>query len=247
MKYIVAFLLLISFSLYSIGGSETKPQMIMPDLTGLDETGVTNALTDFDIQIINRNGTSAPTQELSGKVQVQDPLRGQVLTPGQYVRVTYFRNFIPERLVPNLIGLKVEEAQKVINSNDLYLNETDEAIPRTASGAFKIFWQKPLAGQRVPVGTTINYKVFINYLPKAPKVVGDNVEVAKQKIENEGLKYSIEYGTHASYIDQQFRVYEQDPRYGIPMKLGETVKIKVYDKPIESTTPHIVPQYQTPF
>lgn len=201
----------------------------MPDLDGLTESEVLERLAPYHLKIFSRKGGFPENEKQSLKVELQDPLPGEPIRPGYFIRVTYYQKYQPEVIVPKLIGLTPAEAQEKLSAMGLYYNETDVEKAKKYSDSQKIYWQKPTEGDKIRRGSAVNIRVYERYIPRVPPINGDSLGDARDKIKNEGLVPIIRIGEHAKREYDENRVYMITPEPHTPMQEFDSVIITIYD------------------
>ncbi|MBP1930726.1 Stk1 family PASTA domain-containing Ser/Thr kinase [Ammoniphilus resinae] len=151
--------------------SKGEEQIEVPDLVGLPERLVEVQLAKLNYEIERK-----PSDEYaSGTVMGQTPAAGTLVTPSKdkvVVTVSMGRQTV---VMPNLIGLTVEEAESVLLKNGLKKGTVKNEPSYSPKGT--VFRQYPFqAGSRAPSGTEIELMISSGY-PKDAKEITEPVLV----------------------------------------------------------------------
>jgi beta-lactam-binding protein with PASTA domain len=65
----------------------------------------------------------------------------------------------------------------------------------------------------------------------APRLTGLFWKDAQKQLETAGIKVKFVPGKNATNEEDIFKVYEQEPAAGVALKNGETIVLKLYNRP----------------
>ncbi len=163
----------------------------------------------------------------AGTVLAQEPLAGQVASPGSPVEVTV--SLGPKRKsVPNVVGLGHEQAQSVLARagyrSELVWVDADEAVgavvdTRPAAGA-------PLE-QEAPVRITVSAG-----MPRVavPDLVSLSLSQAQRDLERLGLRLGV-VGRDSASLAAPGTVLGQSPAAGVVVERATRIKVTVATEP----------------
>jgi beta-lactam-binding protein with PASTA domain len=139
--------------------------------------------------------------------------------------------------VPNVIGLRGQQAAVRIQDNDL------DAVPRTGQSDRPqgvVFAQRPGAGTQLGKGQDVTIFISAGSLG-IPDVTGLPVNDAQQQLETKGFEVTVK---RVASSKQKGIVIEQDPAAGVAAANGTTVTLTVSNgiKPV--VVPRVVGQEQ---
>jgi len=185
--------------------TDDQPRLrAVPDLTGLNRTGVLLALT---LAGLAPGAVDSQTVEgaRGGRVVAQDPRPGTQVPRGTRVGFTLARRAAqptqptqpdpqpqpPVRAetvtVPNLATLTQAQARTTLGRARLLLGEADSSVAgSTAPGT--VFAQKPAAGEAVAPGTFVSISITRVRTVAMPSLVGRPVAEARRVLAGAGLR-----------------------------------------------------------
>jgi beta-lactam-binding protein with PASTA domain len=140
-------------------------------------------------------------------------------------------------VVPNVIGLREQQAEIRIEDRDL------EALPRSAQSNRPqgvVFAEKPGAGTQLDKGQTVTIFVSSGRLA-VPDVTGSRLAEAQQKLQ--ALGFEVEVKRVAS-TKPQGTVLDQEPAAGVTALRGTTVTLNVSSGAKPVVVPRVVGQTQ---
>ena len=210
------------------GGDPVK----VPNLVGLtvnearDRLDGLNLVADVDEDFSNK-----PDDEVIG----QDPERGTTIEEGDTVTLVVSKGS-RKVTVPELIGLKEQEARNQLRQNDLRVGQVEErADPDVPEG--EVIDSDPDEGEEVDEGTRVD--LIVSAGPEAasvPFVVGQSEDTAVAEIEAAGLEAEVRREEDDA---PQGEVIAQDPEGGTEAEPGDTVVIVVSEGPAEREMPDV--------
>ncbi len=141
----------------------------VPDVTGLPLADAVGQLRRQGLEIVPRLLGPAPSRELAGRVATQRPSRASRLAPGAKVEVDVHGNYTEPRAgVPDLRGLTLPEAQRVLRDAGLGIEPSLLGAAPTAAQALKIHAQTPAPGATVAPGTAVRIDLWGEYAAPPP-------------------------------------------------------------------------------
>lgn len=170
--------------------SEGAPLGVLVDVAGQSREAAVNLLTSIGLSI-------AATDEASDIIPIGNVISWSVakqpsLVAGDEVLQGTVINLVVSsgpalRVVPLIVGLKLEEATVLASELGLVLSATDDAFSNDAAAGL-IGAQSPPPGQSVPKGSTVVYSISLGLdLVKVPNIVGINFVDAEKRLLAEGF------------------------------------------------------------
>ncbi len=133
------------------GGSEN---VVVPDFTGKSFEDAVSILQSKNLNLgdISEKENDAPV----GTVLSQDPAPGTVVEPGSEVKLTVsIGKFVT---MPNVIGMNVNDAKKLLESQGFRVTEIDTTDIVKVSGKI-VLYQYPMPGLRVRPGVEVRLRI----------------------------------------------------------------------------------------
>lgn len=190
--------------------SQGPETVAVPDLQGLTESRARDELMRLGLEMRRSEETS--TSVSVGVVISQDPAAGTQITKGTPVQVVVSTGSGREA-VPSLVGMKQEEAEKVLA--DLGMSLVLGGTRGDASAAEDtVLEQNPSAGTMVPKGQKI--RVILSRGREglaAPDLVGKSVAEAQEIAKGLGIELAVEGGA-----GPDASIVSQSPAAGEPME-----------------------------
>ena len=185
--------------------SEGPTFATLPDVSGADAQSAIDQLTSLGLVVTPRdtNSEEVPAGTVIGwNVPEQPGLNpGDQLLKGTAIDVLV--SVGPElREVPTLVGLKLEDAQKVVADLGLTLIETP---PAKSNGADKglIGAQSPIPGEKVPRDTGIAYSISLGPdLVQLPYIVGNRLDTVQTRLKDAGFVVGSITGNQSGKLKQ---------------------------------------------
>jgi serine/threonine-protein kinase len=177
----------------------------LPDITGADAQSALDQLTALGLVVTARdtNSEEIPAGVVMGWSVPEQP----GLNPGdQLLRGTAVDVLVSVgpalRQVPTLVGLKLEDAQKLVADLQLTLVETPAAKSNGADRGL-IGAQSPIPGEQVVRGTEIAYSISLGPdLVELPYVVGNRLDTVKTRLEEAGFVVGAITGNQSGKLKQ---------------------------------------------
>jgi serine/threonine-protein kinase len=148
----------------------------------------------------------------------------------------YFVNTQPttneDTLVPNIVGLSVSDAQRVLAHASLTPEENGNAYSEQVEPG-KILSQWPEPGIKVKLGRTVSYVVAIGTIAvKVPDLTGLNYDQAEKMILAKGLVIgSIDQeGAGEPEVIQQYKIISQSPAPDTVVRSGSSINLTLEKK-----------------
>jgi len=167
--------------------------IVVPDLVGLSIQEAKTNLESLGLGPRLVTIGAAPSNELTYKVKDSEPHAGAEVKGGTIITVKVYGEYVPPSLivVPNLVGLTIQEAKVKLESLGLGPRLITIGAAPSNELTYKVKDSEPHAGAEVKDGTTITVKVYGEYVPTlvtVPDVKNLRFSVAKQKLQNAGLR-----------------------------------------------------------
>ncbi len=185
---ITAFLVLMGFFYW--GRSEKVPEIVMPDLVGMNYDEVKNIkeYKKFNFVIEARELTD---EYPSGTIYAQNIHPGITVKANRTVKIKISEGYkILE--VPNVVGKDISEAEEILYESGIdYVVRTQDAEDTEPD---KVIKTDPPAKTKIEKNTQVTLYVSrlkTTIASKVPNVVGLNIDTAKVKLESAGLIVSI--------------------------------------------------------
>jgi serine/threonine-protein kinase len=177
----------------------------LPDIAGVDAQSALDQLTALGLVVTARetNSEEIPAGVVMGWSVPEQP----GLNPGdQLLRGTAIDVLVSVgpalRQVPTLVGLKLEDAQKLVADLQLALLETPAAKSNGADRGL-IGAQSPIPGEQVARGTEIAYSISLGPdLVELPYVVGNRLDTVKTRLEEAGFVVGAITGNQSGKLKQ---------------------------------------------
>lgn len=204
----------------------------VPDLTGLDHTGVLIKLIFAKLAEGRRD--SVPDEDNAGKVVGQSPARGDSVPRGTRINLSY--GYGRTVAVPRLQDSTPDGAASVLTSTGLTLGKVDSTTKRDGKG--RVDRQNPRAGSHVKPGTAVAIRLAVPPTPPpppapvrvaVPNLLGSTLAEAKSKLDSVGLSPgTVDSVERDSALGT---VLHQDPRSGDSVPPGSSISMTLA-KPI---------------
>ncbi|HYZ07730.1 MAG TPA: Stk1 family PASTA domain-containing Ser/Thr kinase [Pseudonocardiaceae bacterium] len=213
-------LLLLLFTNLFGGG---PPQVAVPQVVGEPFEAAQVTLDRAGFQV-DREDVPSTVDQLD-RVVSTNPAGGAQADRGSTVLVRVGSG--PAQVeVPNLNGLRPEEARRALDDVGLALSGNPaERVVEDENQVGRVVASDPPAGQQVAVGTPVVITLGVApELVKVPNVVGTNVDQARSNVEGADLRVQIQ---DVDSADPQGQVVDQDPDGGVEVEAGSTVTLIV--------------------
>ncbi|HHW56487.1 MAG TPA: Stk1 family PASTA domain-containing Ser/Thr kinase [Clostridia bacterium] len=152
-----------------------------------------------------------------------------------YVLNLYFK--VSDVVVPNVVGLSLSQASKILSDRNLKMEISDEKY--TDKPENTILSQDPPQGNIVKSGSTV-YVVISKgrQVVIVPNVIGKDYSEAKSILENAGVKANIIEQYNDQY--QKGYVFDQNPRQGVQVEYNTVIDLYVSKGPQPAVMPNVV-------
>ncbi|MGW1022429.1 Stk1 family PASTA domain-containing Ser/Thr kinase [Streptomyces sp. NPDC002577] len=193
----------------------------VPDLQGLPLAKAKSELKDAGLE--PGMVTRVFSQEIEkGSVISTDPETGTVRRAGSAVALTVSKGRPVD--VPDVTGESVEEATADLEAEGLKA-EIASARVNSEFDAGMVATQSPTADRQVAQGDTITLTISKGpVMVEVPDVVGDNVDDARQKLEDAGFQVEEDRGLFGLFGDT---VKSQSVKGGDKAPKGSTITVKI--------------------
>jgi serine/threonine-protein kinase len=135
--------------------SNGSSNVSVPDLTGKTIDLAKDALKDISLYISDI--TEVENIATPGTILAQDPQPNALLPPNSGIKVTISTGTFV--IVPNLIGLSLDEAKNLINSSGLVLYKVDVIDSNANAPSQTVLYQYPMPGFKVKQDGQIRLQV----------------------------------------------------------------------------------------
>jgi len=219
---LVTVLLIIAFgTAWGLGAFQTTPMVVLPDLTGMTEQEVTDALEEIGLTV--GTVTFEYSEEPSGTVLSQDPTAGTEVEVPSEVSVVFSQG--SQRFaVPNLTDLSEAEALAELRKAGFELNTIQREYSDKPEGV--VIRQVPAADTFEPQGALVTIVVSRGIeLREIPPVTGMSQGDARRQLEAAGFKVKVV--EEFSETVARGSVIGQSPDAGASLRVGAEVTIQV--------------------
>lgn len=198
--------------------------LTMPDLTGLTLEEALAKIKDLGLKAADP--TFSPSADFEGRVIQHTPLAGSRVKAGDTVALLVGSK--PTLTMPDLRGMKREEAEKRVKELGLKLGETTFIDDAERVGL--VIRHQPLPGASVDPGSQVTLFVGRKHEEsgdsrKMPDLVGRQLEAALKQLQSDGLKVS-----ETAFVkdpDRAGLVVKQEPGAGRPVTAGSKIVLTV--------------------
>ena len=199
----------------------------------LDEARKYLELVGLKVQVKGEQMTTDKSRV--GKVARQDPgseNRTPQVPRGSAVSLWIYREAPAKVVVPNLVGLKIEDAKAALDKLTLKGNLTGYRAATHQISNMTVAAQTPGPGTSVPSGSAVSFEGYFydpQKLPKVavPKMVNITTDQARTALANVGLQWSTSYRGTTNKADDG-KVAAQDPQPGSLVSQGSIIKLQIY-------------------
>jgi len=215
-------LLIIAFgTAWGLGAFRTIPMVVLPDLTGMIEQEVTDALEEIGLTV---GATDFEySEEPSGTVLSQDPAAGTEVEVPSEVSVVFSRG-AQRFAIPNLVDLSEAEALAELRKAGFELNTIQREYSDKPEGI--VIRQVPVADTLESKGALVTIVVSRGVeLREIPPVSGMSQGDARRQLEAAGFKVKVV--EEFSDTVERGSVIRQSPDAGASLIVGAEVTIRV--------------------
>lgn len=136
----------------------SQHRQILPNLRGLTWKEANSKLSGMQLKVSKVGGDPAPEEQLAYKIQSQYPMPGSQVSSGEAVQLIIYGPYSPIATMPNLLGLKKEDATEKLRSIGLIPVITVDNSAETQNSSI-VHAQTPEAGQQLPVGSKVTITI----------------------------------------------------------------------------------------
>ncbi|MEU9456853.1 PASTA domain-containing protein [Streptomyces sp. NPDC048277] len=207
----------------SVTVSTGAPKVEVPDVTDKNQDDASRILADKGFKVKLRQAESET--EDAGTVLGQNPDGGEKVEKGTEVTLTVATQ-AAKSTVPDLNGVTVSEARKLLAAQNLKLGSTSEVESDAAAGT--VIGQSSSAGQEVDPGTAIDIKVAkaVQSVRIPSDIVGKTLVDVQNELGALGLQVSVATG-YSQASDAV--VTSSTPAAGSEVAAGSTVVVVTQD------------------
>ncbi|MEU9406804.1 PASTA domain-containing protein [Streptomyces sp. NPDC048281] len=207
----------------SVTVSTGAPKVEVPDVTDKNQDDASRILEDKGFKVKVRQVESET--EDAGTVLRQNPDGGEKVEKGTEVTLTVAEE-AAKSTVPDLGGVTVSEARRLLAAQNLKLGSTTEVESDATAGT--VIGQSSAAGQEVDPGTAIDIKVAkaVQTVRIPSDIVGKTLAEVQSELSALGLQTSVATG-YAQASDAV--VTSSTPAAGSEVTAGSTVVVVTQD------------------
>ncbi|MEW6417524.1 MAG: PASTA domain-containing protein [Nitrospirota bacterium] len=175
-----------------------------------------------------------PSDQEAGTILRQSPAAHSKVKRGTPVHIWVAERELVE--VPNLVRHHIKEAEGILRESRLRLGEITKRV--SDQEVDNVLQQEPVAGSRVPVGTSVNLLVAARRMIEVPNLVGQSIRQAKEILKEARLQI----GSLAEEVSNRKpgTVFRQDPIAGTKVFVGSPVNLWIAakgEKPVAKINP----------
>jgi beta-lactam-binding protein with PASTA domain len=231
------------------------PVKTMPNLIGMTRQQAQVALKQAGISDYGTRFQETSDQKLDEKVFTQEPAPGKPVSGsgGSLIAPTvnfkYYLNRTSPVIVPNVVGLPIEESLKVLGNIYLSGTTTSPGVSTKDKNLYNMIAnQNPAAGSKASKYSSVSLKLYVYDAPASVTVpdlkkMGDFA--AYQALDKMTLKYFVvRPEIQTTDKDLVSKVAKQDPPAGSSIPRGSQVKVTFYNWDTVKTVeiPHVTGQ-----
>ena len=225
--YFLAAVFLTLFILFAINYSNIKNvtnMAIVPEIEKMFYDNAARAIESTGLAIEKEQGVFSSDIPLNYIIS-QDPQPGSKIIKGSKVKVVVSKGQETVNITktPNIVGLNIEEAEKIINEAGLKISETiDEYSNSFGKGI--VLSQEPLPGTEIKINANVEIKVSSGKnILLIPNLVGYDYTYAVSQLESMGLHVSLNKEPDISFTPGN--VIRITPAAGTEVSEGDMVNI----------------------
>lgn len=209
---------------------KSEDKIIVPELVGKDVVYALQTLSDLGVNT-KVKGAEYNSRIPKNHIIFQSPSPGSEIKKGRDIKIVISKG-AETILMPNLIGLSLQQAHIILEENDLkrgYLSKTHTNETRKG----EIAAQSPQTGSAVSRETSVDLLVSLGGRPRAmkmPDLNGMTVEEAVAVIENIGL-IPGKRTFRPDDAKSKNTVIAQNPLFGYRAIAGTAVDLVINRKP----------------
>lgn len=240
-RWLVAMLVLVGLLGGALAWYVARPQNVpVPDLVGL-EVGVARNEVGGNFEIVEQ---LEPSEDVdAGLVVRTEPTEGESLEEGATL-VLYVSSGPAPRVLPDLVGLTLDEATEALENLGLVLEEGEPASDEEIEEGLVASWEVPEsptldAGDTVTKGTVV--RVVLSSGPALrtiPDLTGRSLEEATTELEDLGLE--VEQGDDVFHPTAPVgSVASAEPAFGQTAERGDTIVLHLSKGPEMVLIPNV--------
>lgn len=220
---IIFILILICAGAYFLINSLVEKTYV-PDLVNMTLEDAEKAANQAGF-VIKVRGEEPSVSVEPGKIIRQEPAFGGKLRLKSVIWVTLSKKGA-EITVPNIIGQKTEDAQKLLESLNLKLSVEKEVINKTVPAGV-IIGQKPAPGANIAAGSTVYCEVSQGPTAKSvPNLIDLTQSEAEALLKDLGLTLEVA-GEKPSAKIPKGNIIDQDPKSRMALPENKTIQIYI--------------------
>ena len=216
--------------------ADPPERVAVPEVVDLQQADAERAIKAAGLEV--GQVTTQPDENVEeGVVLLQDPDADTQVDPDTSVNLVVSEGK-PQVTVPSVLGLQKNAAFKKLDALNLEVVLEQE---KSDVKAGQVTRTDPVAGTTVAEGSTVT--VYYSDGPaEVPDVVGDQEDVARQKLENAGFKVKVFYSNDVTE-QPTGTVLEQTPEAGTnqPANTQIVLVVTTYEPPEPSPSPTDTP------
>jgi len=201
----------------SVTVSTGAPKIEVPDVTDKNEDDASRILQDKGFQVKVRRVESGDQDP--GTVLKQDPDGGEQVEKGTEITLTVAKE-VRKSTVPDLSGVTVSQARKLLAAQNLKLGSTTEVESDSEAGT--VVEQGIASGEEVSPGTTVDVEVA--KAAQTVRIPSDLVGKTLQEVQEELNALGLKAGAATGYSQASDAVVTSStPGAGSEVTVGSTV------------------------
>lgn len=174
-------------------------------------------------------GPPPPEGQLQHKLSHTEPGAGTLVPKGTEVAVILHGKYA--RRVPNVVGLKIDEAEEYLEDQGFTVKETTGQSAPSKQKEFTVSSQSVRPGTEHLPDVPITVVVYSQFVPNlvVPDLAGKDEEEAAKAIKKAQLTLTVvDRDKKAQNQKDRGAVYQQEPRAGTRVGEGERIRVWVY-------------------
>ncbi|MCF6248989.1 MAG: PASTA domain-containing protein [Desulfobacula sp.] len=206
-------------------------QIKIPDISGLSTVKAKKKLQDAGFKVKLKTKGNSPSPDGAFKTIGTNSPKAKA-AKGSTITLISFGPYKDQVTMPSLVGLKVNEAERVLEKLGLEKNFfRDKQAPKKEMEDIVTF-QEPKAGTVVSPRTRIKLKYYDDYKwkGKMPDLSGLTVAQAKEKMKETGIDVRVLSGTPSPSGRLVNKIYKQSLAKNSTVKQGDTLMVTLYGK-----------------
>lgn len=235
----IAALLIIAIAVFALTNNASGEPV--PNVSGMTVEEATIELEEAGFKVSEETGEEPSELVAEGLVSSTDPPANERHEEGTEIKLILSTG-TEEVVVPTLVGLSADEANKALKDLDLvYYSKAEhsEDIPKD-----QVMAQDVEAGTKIKKGETVTCTISAGPdVGTVPDVRGQSESSARSTLESAGYKVSTSYKNDDSV--NAGNVISQDPSAGASVAKGTTIHLSISEGPAPAPEPTTasVPDY----